>query len=393
MKRITILALHLGYGGIENCIASFVNNMCDKYDITLVSIYKLYPNPAYKIDNRVKIVYLIDNNIALRVDRYKKLLKQGHIIKLFKSLWNDYISKGHIIKLFKDTFNSMKVVRLKRTKMIEYLKQMKTDIVISTRIELNELVSDYVSNNIYKIAWEHNHGDNKYIENVVKSCKNINNIVLVSNSLYNLYKDEINKQNSKLIPLYIPNIIDELSNSCTKLNTKNIISVGRLSKEKGYLDLIDVFKLINEQDKEVKLTIIGDGDQRKEIEKKIKRDNLKNIFLVGFQNKEYINKCLTNSSLYLMTSLTESFGLVLLEAMSVGVPCIAFTSAEGANEIIENDFNGYLISNRDKEEMALKTITLLKDKNKLKELSSNAKKTPLNYTKDVVYKKWIDLIK
>ena len=54
-----------------------------------------------------------------------------------------------------------------------------------------------------------------------------------------------------------------------------------------------------------------------------------------------------NSSLYVMTSLTESFGLVLIEANSYGIPCIAFDSASGAKQIIEN--KELLISNRDKE--------------------------------------------
>ena len=50
-----------------------------------------------------------------------------------------------------------------------------------------------------------------------------------------------------------------------------------------------------------------------------------------------------------MSSLTESFGLVLIEASSFGLPCIAFSSANGACEIIKDNWDGYLIENRDKE--------------------------------------------
>src|SRR5574344_383046 len=128
MKKLTILCLHLGFGGIENSIATFANSMCDKYNITIVCTYKLYKNPVYQIDSRVNIKYLLDTDLPIRVDQYKKLLRKHKIGKLIKVLNNDYISKGHILKLFKDTFSSVKVVKEKKELMINYLKTMDTDI-------------------------------------------------------------------------------------------------------------------------------------------------------------------------------------------------------------------------------------------------------------------------
>ena len=94
-----------------------------------------------------------------------------------------------------------------------------------------------------------------------------------------------------------------------------------------------------------------------------------------------------------MTSYTESFGLVLVEAMAYGIPCLAYTSAEGANDLITNDYNGYLIENRDKDEMIEKIEYIMNNDNKRKELGKNARSYSLNYTGDIVKKQWIDLLK
>lgn len=116
-----------------------------------------------------------------------------------------------------------------------------------------------------------------------------------------------------------------------------------------------------------------------------------NIILHGYQNKEYINLMLEQSSIYLMCSYEESFGLVLLEAMSFGIPCIAFDSAKGATEII-NSNNGYLIKNRNIEEMAKRTIRLYNDKELIKEKSINARKTSEKYSYYEVKKQWLDIV-
>ena len=60
MKKITILALHLGYGGIERCISTLANSLIDEYEIEIISTYKIYDEQAFKIDDKVKIKYFLN---------------------------------------------------------------------------------------------------------------------------------------------------------------------------------------------------------------------------------------------------------------------------------------------------------------------------------------------
>ena len=391
MKKVTLFALHLGFGGIERCITSLANSLSDEYQIKIVSVYKLYDTPGFDIDKNVEVEYLIDSDLALKVNNYKVALSSFHIGKLFKMLWKDYFSKGKFITFLKDTNSSLKLMLKERKKVvIDYLKNDDSDIYISTRTLLNELVAKYGRESSYKIAWEHSHphGDRGYANEVIKSVSGFDAFVLVSKDLKRYYEKKTDVKT-----YYIPNTIDKIPLKKSKLNNKKLISVGRLSKEKGYLDLLKVFKLLYSYDQSYTLDIIGDGPERELLEEYVKFNKLKKaVTFHGFQKKDYINKHLEDSSLYLMCSYTESFGIVLLEAMSYGLPCIAFSSAEGAREIIKDDENGYLIENRSKVVMAKKTEMYFGDAKKQKELSNNARKTVEFYTMDHQKKNWIALI-
>ena len=87
-----------------------------------------------------------------------------------------------------------------------------------------------------------------------------------------------------------------------------------------------------------------------------------------------------------------SFGLVLLEAMSCGLPCIAFDSAQGAHEIIENGRNGYLIGERSIETMADEVCRLLSDKEELHRLSLGALNTADDFSYEKTKAAWLDLM-
>ena len=92
-----------------------------------------------------------------------------------------------------------------------------------------------------------------------------------------------------------------------------------------------------------------------------------------------------------MSSHTESFGLVLLEAMSQSVVCIAFDSASGARNLLKED-RGILIPNRDKEEYAKSVVSLLKDTNKINKLNKNAYEYIKIYDIKNIQTMWLDLL-
>ena len=376
MKKVSILALHLGYGGIERCIVSLANTLCEKYIVEVAVCYKLFDKPAFELDERVKIKYLNKKNIVPNKDKFKKACKDKKIFTLFKE------------GLF-----ALRVLRLRKKNMVNYIKKLNCDIVISTRDIFNYWLSDYGKDNVLKIGWEHNHfHDNyTYASNIVNSAKMLDYLVLVSSDLQKFYSKELQK--SKCVCVYIPNSIDKLPEVSSELDNKRLVSVGRLSPEKGYLDLLKIYNQLIIEHPDWKLDIIGDGEERSKLEEYIAHHNLNDkVTLHGFQGKEYIDNILNKSSIYLMTSYTESFGIVLIEAMSHGVPCVAFDSAEGAREIIQSGCNGYLVKNRNFDAYKLKVNSLIEKKEERIRIGKLARESVKKYTSDKVGSEWISLI-
>ena len=375
MKKISILTLHMGYGGIEKSIASLANILCKKYKVEIACTYKLYDEPVFDLDERVTIKYLVDGYVPNK----REFLK--------------YLKQKRFIKTFKEGLKSIKILHLRRKTMVNYIKNTNSNVIISTKDVFDRWLGDYGSPKAKKIGWEHNHHHNnkQYALNIIRSCRKLDYLVLVSRDLNRFYKKEMRNYPCKCI--CIPNVIEKMPGRLAKLENKKLISVGRLSREKGYMDLLKIYTSLVKRYPDWTLDIIGDGAEKDRLEKYIKKNNLENnVILHGFQDKKYIDKLLNESSIYLMTSHTESFGIVLIEAMSHGVPCIAFSSAEGAKEIIKSGKNGYLIKNRNYNAMIKKVIDLIKNEDMRKEIGKAARYSVKKYTTEVVEEKWYRLI-
>ncbi len=136
-----------------------------------------------------------------------------------------------------------------------------------------------------------------------------------------------------------------------------IINLSRFVKQKGLPHLIRIFKRVREE-LDVRLVILGDGELRKEIEKLIKDLGLEDsVFLLGWKKNPY--PYIKRAKVLAMTSLWEGYGLVLNEAMALGIPPIAFNVKGGPSEILPGCCP--LIDYPDEESYAKELIKILRD--------------------------------
>lgn len=372
-KKIVILVLHLGTGGAERVVCNLANILVQNNDVKIISTYKLNDTPAFNLSNKIELEYLLEN-----LKPNKQELKYA-------------LKKFNILLICKELFKSLRILWLRKSLMIKAIKKLDCDIVISTRILHTNWLGKYANSNIIKIAQEHNHHNNnpKYIKKVIKSLKNIDYFMPVSKELCDFYSSRLDKTKVK----YIPNFIEKMPLQKSLLQNKQLVSVGRLEKVKGFDDLIDIFYIFQKNHPDWVLHIVGDGSEKQNLQNKINKLDLNHkVILCGNKLSTELEKEYLNSSLFLMTSFSESFGLVLVEAASFGLPLIAFDSAQGAKEIIEDNKNGFLIPGRDKQKFASKISELINDYDKMQSLSLNASNTANRFSQEVVCKEWNNFI-
>lgn len=297
-------------------------------------------------------------------------LKNENTSTIFRKIWFFFLMKTGLIHHF---------IKKERKKILS--KQYDVEIAYKEGF-CTIFVADGDSKK--KVNWVHvDYEKNNYSRhhmNLVKNAlKKIDVHVAQSNDAAKAYKKVFGLNEDFLV---INNFIDEKDIEIKKneechfeTNNFNIVSVGRLHPQKAYLRMMEVCKKLNDDNLKYDLYILGDGEEREQIEKKIKDYKLDNVHLLGYISNPY--KYMKNADLYLMCSIYESAPTVVYECLSVGSIPILATDVAGIGEQLGNNEFGIVVENSEEALYnELKDIILHKDKldkykNNKKILSNN----------------------
>ncbi len=241
-------------------------------------------------------------------------------------------------------------------------------------------------------------------------------IIAVSDGIKNDLEKNYQVQNNKIQTIYNfinKKRIEEMSEEhvekdleCLFNTGKTVINVGRLSNAKGHWHLIRAFKQISSEIPDSKLIIVGDGELRPYLTKLISELSLKNsVHLIGNRDNPY--KYVKNSDLFVLSSVYEGFGIVLIEAMACGIPVISTNCLSGPEEILKNNekSNGILISvcdgkkyssgeplTAEEKTMAENIIRLLKNESEAEQYKALSLKRASDFASDKIIPQWELLI-
>ena len=208
------------------------------------------------------------------------------------------------------------------------------------------------------------------------------------------YEKWLKDSNSQAKVYNISNMIEKVIDGVNaNYDNNTIISVGRLEKVKDFPTLLEVFKRVHDAHEELELKIVGEGSQREVLENKIKELDLEgSVTITGRIPTDMVKRELEKAKIFVLTSVCESFSLVLCEAMEQGLPSLSFDIDVGPKEIIKDGYNGFLIENRNKDKMAQKIIELVENRELWNEISANALEDVSKYYSENVAHGWIDII-
>lgn len=155
----------------------------------------------------------------------------------------------------------------------------------------------------------------------------------------------------------------ELINNKTISKNNTIISIGRLTRQKNFELLLEAFKDISLKEPKLNLVIIGEGELKIKLQNKIKKLFLSDkVFLLGYQSNVY--KFLNNAKCFVLSSLWEDPGFVMVEAAACNLPVISSNCPNGPIEILDHNKNGYLFDNNNKEDLVKVFFSFLNNSSK-----------------------------
>ncbi len=303
---------------MERVLSVCANQLSNTYDVTIVTAFQREKEDVFALDERIK---RIDLNV--RTQSSRKYFLKNPVVHAYKKALTDFLCHH--------TF----------------------DIVISMG-GLDMRFLPKINDGSKKILWLH------FPFNIAKtwykSEKGLRNKIYAKVQTYRrihytrkfdkvIVLSDADKQNwlkytRNIVRIYNPLTIKNSKNP--NYGSKSIISVGRLDYQKGFDYLIDVWKMVSRKHPDWKLNIYGDGPLRKELEAQIRKKELEHtVILKGVHHNiqaEYIKH-----SVYVMSSRTEGFPLVLLEALACGLPIVSFNCPQGPSEIVDHGKNGFLV--------------------------------------------------
>ena len=377
MKILFIIDKMKNYAGIERILTCKMNYIARQtsHDVYLMT-YEQEKQP---------LPFPIDANIIHKsIDVMMPLRNEMTFLQWLKTY---YVSRNR----FQYQFNLL-------------TKEIRPDIVISTVYSYQVL--DIIINLCHKkgiktVIESHTQGEtvtlshkfkyNKYLfrlfslwdSHIMKSLRRCNSLVTLTKQDIPFWHNYV-----KRIEV-IPNMLTISPKMVTNYNVKRVISAGRYMSEKGFDMLIEAWNMLPKGLNDWHLYIFGNGE-RATYQEIVDQYHMQNTIHLMPATKDIAEE-FSKSSLYVMSSRYEGFGLVLAEAMSCGLPCVSFDCPYGPREIIKDGKDGLLAKYIDVEDLAHKLAQLMSNKELRQSMGEQAIKNIARYEPQAIMNQWINL--
>ncbi|MBE9392063.1 glycosyltransferase family 4 protein [Elizabethkingia anophelis] len=356
-------------GGMERVLANKANYLAELgYDITIITTDQRDRSPYFQLDPLIK-------NIDLGIN------------------YTDNNNKGLLQKLL----SYPKKQKIHKRKLEKILSDLKADIVISM-FDNDAAILPKIKDGSKKILEIHfsrfkrlQYG-RKGVWKIINRLRSNADLKLVQRYdrfVVLTHEDKSYWGNLPNIKV-IPNANSFVLSKRADLENKRVIAVGRYDYQKGFDELINVWKGVYVKHPDWSLDIFGHGPLKDELQSLIDQLGLtKTIHLcapVKNIEQEYLN-----SSILAMTSRYEGLPMTLLEAQACGLPLVSYACKCGPRDIIKNNENGFLIEEGNQNEMAHKIIKLIENKELRLKMGESALRASDYFSEESVMKKWIYL--
>ena len=375
MKIVYVYPKFIALAGTERVLIDKMNYLANQENIEVFVITHEQGNHPFAYPLSSKVTH-VDLNV-----RFLTLFKYNIIVRLIKR--KQY--KKLLVAKFNELISNIRPSIVVATTYYPYL----LTLINSSPIHFKKVLESHID-----IRYLHSN-DPQTKKNLIKrirSIHNMNNLNREARSfdiLVTLDDKDAVDWSKYLRTRVITNVVhlnDTARISCQE--SKHIIFVGRYKIQKGIPDLFRVWEKVFVKHPDWHLDLYGHGDMRNISYTEEYRKN-RNVH-VHPSDPDIFSRYI-ESSIFVLTSLFEPFGLVIVEAMSCGLPVVAFDCPSGPANIINDGVDGFLIKNRNIDEFAEKLCMLIESPQLRLEIGKSAVLSSQRYSAEQVMPQWICL--
>lgn len=354
MKKITFLVLSVDItGGVERVVSTIVNDLAKTYEISILSFYGNH-DPFFPLDNNINVEYLYNQKYKMSHAIFNTTLKIRQFLVRNKIEKLIVVDIGLIPQAIFATLGlGIKTIFWNHGNYIPYGVNK-----IPCRVKLARwMAKKFCSNIVTLTERDKQEWDKK------KYRANVN--VILNPSNYSIYDGE------------------------PEHNNRIILALGRMTFQKGFDLLLDAWKNVKEK-KGWKLYIVGDGEDKTRLLEMVNHFGLQDT-VCFFPFSENVSEFYRKASFYCLSSRFEGLPLVLIEAISFGLPIISFDCYTGPSEIIKN--SGILCEPENSNSLAESIINFISmEESKYKSYVAGAKLDADRFKLENIIQKWKDII-
>ncbi len=380
-----------GAGGVPRTVLNLANAFAERYEVEIISLYRGRDEPLYAIDPRITVSYLLDARPQTPKERTHRRLH------LTRDSPDADPERAALDSRPSRTFSSKMdhtVSALTDQVLGDKLASLPPGVLISTRPSLHAAMAHLAPPEQLTIAQDHmNYEARTRGANRMSWLKEVGDQIDCLALLTAGDAADYTRSVSGPRPLVVdvPNALTwPLAEQPAALTSKTVIAGGRLVEQKAFDRLVSAYAPVAAAHPDWRLTIYGMGRLQKKLEQQIAELGVgEQVLLPGYSDD--FDGELHRASVYAMTSLFEGFPMVLLEAMSRGLPIVSYDCPRGPAEIIDDGRNGRLIDDGDTAAFTAALLQLIEDDELRTRMGAAAYEDARSYEVDRIVDRWAEL--
>jgi glycosyltransferase involved in cell wall biosynthesis len=379
--RLLIANAYVG-GGTARTVSSTARALAARgHDVEIVSLLRRRRRAAFPPGPAVQVRDLVDRRAAQRESAPETPAARAAALGR-RVAWAAPSVVGHPLDGRTREWSLASDVEL-----VRWLRSVRDGVIVGTRPALNLALARFGHDGVVRVGQDHMNL-RSYRPALRRSMRRayprLDAVVCLTQGDAAQYADLLD---GRTRVLDIPNGVPDLHGHRSTLDGKLVVTAGRLTSQKGYDRLLPVWAKVVAQRPDWRLEIYGGGEHEARLRAQLEGLGLEgSAALMGRSGRLFSR--MARASIYVMTSRKEGMPMVLLEAMGIGLPVVAYDCPTGPREIVEDGVDGWVVPDGDEDALAARLIALMDDPELRRRLGAAAVEKAARYDVAHLAERW-----